>query len=72
MEMIGKEVEVLYEQEEDCCGRAEVESQYLRAFTRDGGGGYYVVIGSRRWAFDGRNAGHELIDRICDDLGLPK
>lgn len=42
-----------YSQEEDCCGRPEVDIQDLTISTEDGGGGSYLVLKTKRWALDG-------------------
>lgn len=41
-----------YEQEEDCCGRANETGQTIEFIAEDGGGGAYIVIKTERWAFD--------------------
>jgi hypothetical protein len=41
-----------YAQEQDCCGSPEYPEQNLRVEVHDGGGGYYLVISTERWAVD--------------------
>lgn len=39
-------------QDEDCCGRSEIDTQSIEIETMDGGGGAYLVISTERWALD--------------------
>lgn len=40
-----------YIQESDCCSTAD-EYQTLKLYTADGGGGVYIIMETKRWAFE--------------------
>lgn len=68
--IIGKNTQIMLEQEEDCCGRTTTDTQFLKAESLDGGGGDYVVLETERWAISSKADGHALIDQICNELGV--
>lgn len=52
------EVKMTFSQDADCCSS---ETQFIEIQTEDGGGGFYFVIKTERWAFDDPK---ELIDLL--------
>ena len=50
MKLVG--ITEIYEQDEDCCGRADETGQDITISTHNGGGGSYVVIQTERWAME--------------------
>jgi hypothetical protein len=63
------ELNATYMQEGDCCGGAD--SQFLRIFTHDGGGGQYYSIKTERWVFDNLEELKKVFENFfekCRDL----
>lgn len=50
MKVVG--LKATYEQQEDCCGRPQHDSQTIDIEIVDGGGGPYAVISTERWSLD--------------------
>ena len=53
-----------YYQEEDCCGRPEELGQDLEISALDGGGGFYLVLKTERWALDGEKDIERLVSKL--------
>lgn len=43
---------LVYSQDEDSCGRANTDTQFLEIDTPDAGDGPYIVIKTERWAIE--------------------
>ena len=57
------------EQEEDSCGRADVDGQVLEVDFQDAGGGHYYVLKTDRWAVDSSDASlFNWLAEVCNKL----
>lgn len=63
MKIFSKQVKYIYEQEKDCCDGESSYDQELIVETQDGGGGYFLVLKTDRWALDLKD-----IDALCEEL----
>lgn len=56
-------------QPEDNCGRPEFDTQDLEVDFQDGGGGFYYVLKTDRWAIDtGDRKLFDCLDEICEEM----
>jgi len=58
-------------QDEDCCGRNGEDGQdgqELFVHFEDGGGGFYFVLNTERWAVDADDGFFKWINEFCENL----
>lgn len=54
-------IEMKYFQDADSCDEETEEMQELKMWTEDSGGGSYVVMSTRRWAFEDMDEAIEML-----------
>ncbi len=56
-------------QEEDSCGRIGIEDQILEVEFQDGGGGFYYILKTDRWAVDADDLSlFKTLGEMCESL----